>query len=163
MSKAVTLFVAMLALLVGCASTQTSPQPVAFAKPDLSISQEDQWQLMAGKWYGEQPTKDGGTRKWIVERFIDGAYRVDFLNVKNDGVIEKLSEVGQWGVSGPVYFSSFRGWLKDETIKFSDPSNPYNYDAYRIIQLNDKIFEYEHYSSGNRFTVKRVTSDFELK
>ncbi|ODN65962.1 hypothetical protein [Methylophaga muralis] len=162
MTKFFTFLAVPLIFLVGCETTQTSSKSVAIAKPNLSISQEDQWHLMVGKWYGNQPSKEGGAKQWIVERYPNGNYRIDFRTIKNDGNIESSSEVGQWGVSGPVYFSSFRGWLEGDNVKPSDPSDPYNYDAYQIIKLNNEIFEYEHFLTGNRFTLKRVSSDFKF-
>jgi hypothetical protein len=162
MNKSLVLLVASLIFLGACDSTQTSSSPVANTKPGLSESQEEQWLLLVGKWYGEQPAKDGGTRQWVVERFIDGNYKIDFRIIKKDGTIELASEVGQWGVSGPVYFSSFRGWVRGNGIEPSDPSNPYNYDAFRIIQLDDKNFEYEDYPTGTHFAVRRVASNFQL-
>ena len=162
MNKSLVLLVASLIFLGGCGSTQTSSSPVPETKPGLSKSQEEQWLLLVGKWYGEQPAKDGGTRQSVVERFSDGTYKVDFRTIKKEETIERASEVGQWGVSGPVYFTSFRGWVRGNGIVPSDPSDPYNYDAYRIIQLNDKNFEYEDYPTGTHFVVRRVASDFQF-
>ncbi len=161
MDKVLPLLMAGLIMLSGCASTtQTSSRPVSSVKPAVALSQEEQWHMMVGKWYGEQPTKEGGIRKWLVERFINGTYRIDFRISKEDGTVDVLAEVGEWGISGPVYFSSFRGWVHGERIERSDRSDPYNYDAYRILQLSDTVFEYQHYSTGNHFLVRKVAPDF---
>jgi len=34
------------------------------------------------------------------------------------------------------------------------------YDAYKIITLNSEVFEYESFSSGNRYTLIKVPDDF---
>ena len=41
-------------------------------------------------------------------------------------------------------------------------ASPELYDAYRIISLEPKLFEYEHFVSGSRYTVRRVNSSFAL-
>src|SRR5690606_20461033 len=101
-------------------------------KPDISISQKEKWDLMVGKWLGNAVTERGDARRWLVQRFEDGTYQIDFVLHKKDGAVEKSSEVGQWAISGPVYFTSFRGWLRGSSLSPSDPSDPYNYDAYKI-------------------------------
>ena len=35
-------------------------------------------------------------------------------------------------------------------------------DAYEILELNDKVFKYRHHSSGDVFTIRRVSSDFKF-
>jgi len=161
--KLLTIAVVLSTILIGgCATTQTSSQAISFAKPELAMSQKEQWLLMVGKWYGDQPIKEGGRKQWIVERFPNGTYKIVFREITREGVTNDSAEVGQWGVSGPVYFSSFRGWVEGDKIQPSDPSDPYNYDAYRIIQLNSELFDYEHFSTGNRHTVKRVPTDFRM-
>lgn len=117
---------------------------------------------MVGKWYGSQPTKEGGVKQHTIERAIDGSYKIVFRVTDANGKVEESSEVGHWGVSGPIYFSIFRGWLSDGRLSTSDPTSPYNYDAYKIINLSTEDFEYESFSSGNRYKIKRVPNDFEF-
>lgn len=149
----------MLAMM-GCATTHTSTEEITSVKPSLPSSQEEAWNLLIGKWYGSQPTKDGGEKKEIVERSPQGTYQITFRIYGKDGQYKEQTEAGQWGVSGPVYFTIFRGWVKGNRFSPSNPADPYNYDAYRIIKLNNEEFGYENYSSGNRYIVKRVSDDF---
>ena len=117
---------------------------------------------MVGKWYGEQPAKEGGKRQWIVERKRDGTYKINFRVYRETGELSESAEVGQWAVSGPVYLSMFRGRVRGNNIVPVDPSDPYNYDAYEILELNDEIFKYRHYELGATFTLKKVAEDFEF-
>ena len=71
-------------------------------------------------------------------------------------------EVGEWAISGPVYFLSTKGWVDGDTFLKADSTSPDLYDAYRIISLEPKLFEYEHFVSGNRYQVRRVNSNFVL-
>ncbi|WKE67106.1 hypothetical protein PVT67_07685 [Gallaecimonas kandeliae] len=156
-------FTAFITLIAtGCAIANTSSAPVTSEKPSLTVSQEETWNLMIGKWYGSQPTKDGGKKQEIVERFPQGTYKTIFRIHDKDGKIKEQTEAGQWGVSGPVYFTIFRGFVEGNKFFPSNPAEPYNYDAYKIIKLDKKVFEYENYSSGNKYTTERVSNDFQF-
>jgi hypothetical protein len=140
--------------------TQTSNTAISDSKPILDQDQKETWALLAGKWYGSQPTKNGGLRQHIVERSTDGKYKITFRSYDRDGTFKDKTEVGFWGASGPVYFSMYRGSVEGGKFRPANPANPYNYDAYRILTLTSETFEYESYDSGNRYVVKRVSSDF---
>lgn len=146
--------------MVGCASQRILNTEVTDSKPTLSASEEERWTLMVGKWYGSQPTKGGGLKQHIAERYPDGSYKITFKITDARGNSKKSSEVGNWGISGPIYFTIFRGWLNQERIKPSDPSSPYNYDAYNIINLTSEVFEYNHVTTGNRYKIQKVESNF---
>ena len=98
----------------------------------------------------------------IVGGYPDGTYKIDSRQTNKDGTKNDSTEVGQWGISGDIYFSIFRGRLINKEILPVNPSNPYNYDAYKILQLNNEIFEYQATSSNHRFTAKRKPSNFQL-
>ena len=155
---------AVLAAAVLLSSTMTAyPQEaVSPGKPPSSPSQEELWSMMLGKWYGRQPTQDGGIRQQIVQRASNGTYRVTLRITDKDGEVMQQTEVGHWGVSGPVYFSIFRAWLDGDQAIPTDPADPYNYDAYRILTLTGDLFEYEHFTTGNKYAVERVPSDFDF-
>lgn len=148
--------------ITGCASTDISKVVVTPEKPSLTLSQEQTWSLMIGKWFGSQSTKDGGKKQQIMERSPQGTYQITFRIFDKDGKMEQQSEAGHWGVSGPVYFTIFRGWVEGNQLSPSNPDDPYNYDAYKIIRLNSEVFEYESYSSGNKYSIKRVANDFQF-
>lgn len=152
----------VLSLVAGCQSVHTSTNQVSTVKADLSESQEKIWKKMIGRWYGSQPTKEGGTRQQITERYSDGTYKITIKNITKSGELNISSEVGQWGVVARVYFSIFRGWITENGIVPSDPSDPYNYDAYEILELTDESFKYKSYSSGTIYSLKKVENDFEF-
>jgi len=155
-----------LTLFTACSSavvpTQliTSEQTINAAKPALDPAQKKTWDLMIGKWYGSQPTKNGGVKKEIMERAPDGSYMVTFRNYDKLGNFKDTVEAGHWGVSSPIYFVIFRGWIKGEGFQPADPQDSYNYDAYEIINLTDSVFEYKSYNSGNTYTLHKVAADF---
>lgn len=151
------------AMIVGCSHNQTSSPLVTESKSMLNFAEEEEaWKLMIGMWYGDQPTSDGGRKQWLRLQYPDGNYQIKFKSTGANGAISESVEVGQWAISGPIYFTSFRGWLREYGVDPSDPSDPYNYDAYRIIRLTSEVFEYEHFESGNRYTVEKVAPTFEF-
>ena len=157
------LFFAVLSLSVGtCSSVMGSSTVIPKAKPSLTLSQKKTWQLLQGKWYGRQPTDDNGTIEWLAERYSDGTYKIDFRQISKDGTKNDSTEVGQWGASGNIYFSIFRGRVVNKKILPVDPSSPYNYDAYEILQLSDKVFKYKAASSNHYFVAKRKPKSFQL-
>lgn len=150
-------------MLLGCATPHTSETVVSPSKPGLSRSEHQKWILMVGKWYGRQPAKEGGIHEWIAEKDVQGRYKIRFLETDKGGKVSESTEVGDWGISGPVYFTIFRGWIRDDRFFPNDPTDPYNRDAYRIIYLTEEAFSYQHFTDGSRYTVKRVPDSFDFE
>jgi hypothetical protein len=156
------ILVSLVILLGGCATTTTSDVKVTSVKPPLTLSEEEKWKLMVGKWFGSQPTKEGGIKKEIVERSPQGTYKITFRVYDKEGNYKEEVEAGHWGICGPVYFSIFRGWIKDSQFVSANPADPYNYDAYKIISLTNEVFEYEHFGDGERYVIKKVPIEYEF-
>jgi hypothetical protein len=119
-------------------------------------------EIFVGRWYGEDDEAGGITRRWIVEAFPDGVFRITFRFYDPDGSYREQIEVGEWGISGPVYFLSTKGWVDDGMFLKADTRNGALYDAYKILKLDAGVFEYEHYVNGNRYQVRRVDTGFAL-
>lgn len=148
-------FVALAALsATGCA---TSPGAIDAHKPELEMSSQARRVMMLGRWYGRAPTTDGGLREWLVERNPEGTYAVRFRTRDGDGTVTEQVEVGEWGVSGPVYFTLMKGWVVDDEFRPADPTDGYFSDAYEILHLDAESMTYRSYDTGNTFTVRRVS------
>lgn len=152
-------------LLAGCAgappeSMHTSTVAVDGTKQELALTQLERRTRMLGRWYGSSPTREGGRTQWIVERVADGSYRTRFRLTESTGRMREWQEVGIWGVAGDIYFSIFTGWLDAGRVDPADPTDAYNYDAYRILSLEPARMEYESVDSENRFVVRKVDDAF---
>ena len=141
---------------------EASSAIVPESKPPEPVSAEQRRAMMIGRWYGEAPTDSGQTRRWVTERFPDGTYKVTFRTYTKDGGYDDHVEVGEWGVSGSIYFTITKGVLVDGEIVGTDPGSTYYRDAYNIIRLDEQAFEYELVEPKVRFTVRRVDDDFQL-
>ncbi|TDO98974.1 hypothetical protein [Marinomonas balearica] len=156
--KILAVLLSMALFLTGCATTtiQNGDALTEF-KPVLSEDKEALRASFVGKWLSKQPTKEGGMRETLVERFNDGQYLIEFKVYDAAGTMTiTQKEFGVWGVSGGVYFTMYRGLIERGELYPSDPSDAYNYDSYRILETSQKQLEYLSLSSGNRFTYQKV-------
>lgn len=119
-------------------------------------------EIFVGRWYGEQPQATGVTKRWLLDAFPDGVFRITFRFYDEDGSFREQVEVGEWGMSGPVYFLSTKGWVDDGLFLKADTRNGELYDAYKILKLDAAVFEYEHYVNGNRYRIRKVDTGFAL-
>jgi len=154
-----------IAVLLWSHQVRAAVNDQANAKATIIQSTEDpesQRNTLVGRWYGEQKRSGGKMKRWTVEAFPDGVFRITFRFYEPEGGYREQVEVGEWAVSGPVYFLSTKGWIDGDTFLKADTASPELYDAYRIISLEPKLFEYEHFVSGNRYKIRRVSSGFAL-
>jgi len=154
-----------LIILGGCAGITKNPdlseQRQSIIKPKLPGSATVMRQLMTGKWYGEMRNETGELQAWLDERYNDGTFKITFRLYKEDNTYDEQIEVGLWGVSGDIYFSITKGWVKEDEFLPSDPENPYFYDAYKIISLTLKSMVYEGFERRVRYDARKVGDDFE--
>lgn len=128
----------------------------------LTDKQKNEWNKMLGRWYGSTIKNNGRFTQWIIERSENGIYRVIFKNSGGSGEDIGRIEAGRWGISGDIYFTFYEGyWIGEgDQIIRSDTSDPYNYDAYKILELTKDRFVYEHVRTKAVFTVDKVDKDF---
>lgn len=155
-------FVPIIAFATGSVPTPPTPQinVIDEGKPPLSLSQQAKWAQLVGRWFGSEITKNGGKVMWIAERNNDGKYKIHFRIIEASGNQINKIEVGEWGVSGPVYFTIYKADLDGDKVVPVDPTDPYNRDAYKILRLTNDIFEYESFDSNNKYSVRKVSTDF---
>jgi hypothetical protein len=146
--------------LIACSSVSRQP-PIPAAKIDTPPVEYQRRSLMVGTWLGRAPLKEGGQRSWLMQRHNDGTFVVTFKFQQADGDVERSQEYGIWGLTSPIYFTVTQGWIVNGRRRPADPTSPYFYDAYRTIRIDDKQHVYRSYSTGSRFTVKRVPDNFD--
>lgn len=156
------IFVIAITFCLSCTSQFTSATNIENSKPRLKYTQKEKWNLMVGKWFGFQPTKDGGQRKWLAERNPNGTYVITFRSYEKDGSYRESVEVGEWGISGSIYFTIFKARVIGAELYPVDPTDPYNRDAYNIVSLNKKRFEYISSDNGQHYVTEKVGQEFSL-
>jgi hypothetical protein len=146
----------------------TTPSPMPLPKKDLQdvpntifqSTRQIKWAQLVGKWFGSLNLEGGGKYMWIMERKNDGTYRVQFRVKDPSGKIINKIEVGEWGVSGNIYFTIYKGDLEEGKIVPVDTTDPTYRDAYQILKLTSENFEYEALDEVARFSARKVASDF---
>ena len=152
----------LLILVIVCMAGCASPTGVHLSKSWEQRGAEKQRAWMVGKWLGESPVSEGGTKSWLIERSADGTYIVTFRNVAIDGTIDVDQEYGDWGISGDVYFTMTRGWLRGGQKRPVRHRESYFDDAYLVRRLTPLEFVYESVASGDVYSVRKVGADFTL-
>lgn len=154
-----------LALLGGCKQELESVPLPEFVQSWTKKTQNDDqrvWDGVVGNWYGSLVREDGSRHQWLNRHYGDGTYEVDFQTTSADGEVNFSREAGQWGVAAGVYFTIFRGWLYDDAFEPSDPSDAFNYDAYRMLELHPDRFIYESLKTQTRYEAHRVPAGFRI-
>jgi hypothetical protein len=138
--------------------SETAAFPVY--KPTPSLVEARRHDMLVGKWAGKTSLENGALRRVLIERTMNGTFTVTVKTElgTDDPVIEQ--QVGQWGISGPVYFTITTGWLDGDHIDQTDLGQPYYYDAYRIIDLSKDRFEFESVATNTHYLLRRIADDF---
>ena len=131
--------------------------------PQLSNSEVVKWKTLTGRWYGSTLVNNGLKREWLIDRTIDGQYSIEFQTTNKDGSVDEQIEYGEWGISGDIYFTIFKSFSMDGVSDSTDLSDPYNRDTYKILKINDKVFEYKHIRTGEKFKTQKVEPTFHLE
>ncbi len=118
--------------------------------------------MVVGRWFNEAPTKDGGKRFSISERNPDGTFVVRFRVIEASGKVWEQTELGFWGVDGPIYFTITRGFLDNGKVVATNPMDPTFYDAYEILELTESTMRYRSVGNADEFTTRRVPQSFEF-
>jgi hypothetical protein len=123
-------------------------------------TREAKWSTLVGTWFGIKDLGNNGKFLYISEKKGDGTYRNRFKIIDPSGKKEDKVETGEWGVSGEVYFTIYKEGYETGSYLQADATDPANRDAYKILKLDDDNFEYQSLDMGEKFTAKKVASDF---
>jgi len=113
--------------------------------------------LLIGRWYRSEVNDINQHETEYAEMLIDGCYEFSFTVHNSVGkVIQQSIEIGDWGLVGDVHFTIAKNELFDQEYFPTDLTNPDNYHAYKVLELNSQIFKYKHIVSNEVFILKRV-------
>jgi hypothetical protein len=146
--------------IIGCATTnQATKNGVSLVNP--GTSERDH---LIGVWYSKKYTASGITMETQIENFEDGTYRLSERTTYQNGYQSDSLELGQWGFSDGIYFSTSRGWVEGCSIISSDINDPDTFKAYQISKLNGSNVTYSHLNKNQSFTklhqpIKRLAED----
>jgi hypothetical protein len=126
--------------------------PINVSLP-FSEKEENQRNLLLGKWKGSAETKKDGIYEWLIHRNKDGTYKL-WSKLHGNVFIEE----GVWGSSGDIYFRSAK-WLKENNKKTAMEATAVSDAAAEIIYLDEKKFSFKYLESGEVLTVYKVSDE----
>ncbi len=113
--------------------------------------------MLIGRWYRGSHETSGEHFNEHAEMSDDGSFEFTFLSLDKQGKeIEKIIELGDWGLVGDIHFTMTKSEIIDNNHYAADLANEDNYHAYKILQLNSQIFEYQHVVTNEVFILRRV-------
>lgn len=111
-----------------------------------------------GRWYNTNTDEKGIQTSEYAELAVDGSFEITFLTFDDKGeVCDKVVELGDWGLVGDIHFTITKSELIAEELYAADLADSGNYHAYRVLQLDNQIFEYQHIESNEVYKLRRVS------
>ena len=115
---------------------------------------------LVGQWYRMDNNELGHQMSEYAEISADGSYEFTFSTLNEKGnVIEQSIELGDWGLVGDIHFTLTKSEFVDNELFNSDLGNSDNYHAYRVLQLNSQVFQYQHIVTNEVFIMRRVVGN----
>ncbi len=121
-------------------------------------------ELLFGRWFRDDI--DELNRKTIeyAQLSADGSFEFTFIilqeNIgKAEQVVEQVTELGDWGLVGDIHFTITKNEVINEQLYAADLNDSNNYHAYRVLQLNHHVFEYQHISTNEIFIMRKITDN----
>ncbi|MBU2894024.1 hypothetical protein KO495_11950 [Colwellia sp. D2M02] len=116
--------------------------------------------LLCGCWFSTNTTNEGLKSTEYSEILPDGSFEFTFSRFdSNNQLIEKVTELGDWGLVGDIHFTITKDEVIDEQLYAADLNDEGNYQAYRVLQLNHQIFEYQHILTNETYIMRRVVDN----
>lgn len=143
----------LLLAFAGCAARPG----IHASRQQLATQAQERRQMLFGGWIENESIDCGGTRVEMALPCPDGVFLFDFRTLNAAGVlVDEDQEVGDRGISGPVYFTITRAIQVGGHTDRAASSDGYHYDAHRIVGLSYTDFRYRAYVSGDRFVAHRA-------
>lgn len=150
----------VLLILGGCGSGLVIEKNKG-ALPETEIENRN---LLIGEWGITLDTKDGGQRKEYAVLRSDGTFKFTFTEFDEKGVVsDRYSLLGIWGLVKNIHFTIVMAKERDGVLFKKDTSNPFNYDAYEVLKLDNQVFKYRALIDDEQFKlikIKATTNNF---
>lgn len=121
-------------------------------------------ELLFGRWF--RSDIDGPNRKTVeyAQLTADGCFEFTFITYadhssENKRIVEHIIELGDWGLVGDIHFTITKNEIVDKELYSVDLNDRDNYHAYRVLQLNHHIFEYQHIETNEIFVMRKIIDD----
>lgn len=114
-------------------------------------------EMLFGRWFRGDTDVDGNQFTEYAEISPDGSFEFTFsLHDQNGKTTEETIELGDWGLVGDIHFTMTKSEFINNQHYAADLADENNYHAYKVLQLNNQIFEYKHVITNEVFILRRV-------
>lgn len=114
-------------------------------------------ELLFGQWFLNSVDQQGNETVEYAQLSADGSFEFTFITKDSEGeVIEKITELGDWGLVADIHFTITKDELIDEELFSADLNNGDNYQAYKVLSLDHKTFHYRHLLTNEEYMMRRV-------
>lgn len=119
-------------------------------------------ELLFGRWFRENSDDQNSKTVEYAQLSADGSFEFTFITLetqsgKTEQIVEQVTELGDWGLVADIHFTITKNEIFDEQIYAADLNDSNNYQAYRVLQLNHQIFEYQHIDTNEIFIMRKIT------
>lgn len=111
-----------------------------------------------GCWFRQELDQQGIQHSEHATFNEDGSYEFTFISAEQGNILEQTVEYGDWGLVGDIHFTIAQSELIDGQYYEADLNQKNNYHAYRVLQLNNHYFEYQHVVSKEVYLLKKTMS-----
>ena len=121
-------------------------------------------ELLFGRWFREDIIDQSQKVIEYAQLSADGSFEFTFITLKTkageaDKIVEQVIELGDWGLVADIHFTITKNEVINEQLYSADLNDNNNYHAYRVLQLNHHIFEYQHIDTHEIFIMRKVTDN----
>ena len=121
-------------------------------------------ELLFGRWFREEIVEPNKKIIEYAQLSADGSFEFTFVTLQvkiseADQIVEQVTELGDWGLVGDIHFTITKDEVVDEQIYAADLNDSNNYHAYRVLQLNHHIFQYQHVNTNEIFIMRKITDN----
>jgi len=121
-------------------------------------------ELLFGRWFREDIDEPNKKVIEYAQLSADGSFEFTFVTLQvkvgeADQVVEQITELGDWGLVGDIHFTITKNEIVDEQLFAADLNDSNNYHAYRVLQLNHHVFEYQHINTNEIFIMRKITDN----
>jgi hypothetical protein len=109
-----------------------------------------------GSWFRQEVDEQGIQHSEYASFNDDGSFEFTFISAQQDKIIAQVIEYGDWGLVADIHFTITQTEVDGEELFASDLTDENNYHAYRVLQLTNQFFEYQHLVSGDIYLLKRT-------
>lgn len=119
-------------------------------------------ELLFGRWFRENIEDQNRKIIEYAQLSADGSFEFTFITFvtkadEAEKIVEQVTELGDWGLVADIHFTITKNEVFDEQLYAADLNDSNNYHAYRVMQLNHQIFEYQHIETQEIFKMRKVT------